>query len=426
MEPRTFVMVRRLPLRTPTMVRTSRVMPGALGAICVLLAGAIGGGCAIGRDAERDPVPVAAAASSQATPVEFADSPFDPETLAFSRGSTWPSFAERPSFSLLDAYWSSRLARLSYSPSEQIQSELERRSANGQSLQFQFFDADNGGAWAYYVGSSDWGALVFRGTQQRIDWLINIDWQRTQNVGPGLALAHHGFSSSLDARMGERTFWQGVLKGLAEHGHSPGSKKRLYVTGDSLGAAFANVAAYRLMYSGCWDSLVSGNITKSQKGRWQDSTLPLEQHSAEDRACLRDFVPVTAVYTFGQPRVGNPQYASMFLNRARETGMGVFRLVNASDIVPSFPPAPLYRHVGIGDDEHSLRISLAPDGTLGWGLPPNSEAATCGRVGDHNVRFYGEKLLALARARWEHQPLTWKASCKEDDPSDPLVKLPAP
>ena len=67
--------------------------------------------------------------------------------------------------------------------------------------------------------------------------------------------------------------------------------------------------------------------------------------------CWRQALPVSAVYTFGQPRVGNAAFAGLF-DRTRTINGGVlrdltFRVVNQNDIVPRTPGLLLgYRHCG--------------------------------------------------------------------------------
>lgn len=49
------------------------------------------------------------------------------------------------------------------------------------------------------------------------------------------------------------------------------------------------------------------------------------------------FGNVDSTYTFGQPRVGNPAFASWF----QSTHPNTFRLVDYADIVPHLPPSNL-------------------------------------------------------------------------------------
>jgi len=236
--------------------------------------------------------------------------------------------------------------------------------------------------------------------------------------------AHHGASSALDSRVGRAVFWQEVLRTLAENGHAPNSPKRLFVAGHSLGGGMATLATHRLLFSGCWDSLVRGNISADRKVRWQDSTASLAEQHPDDKQCLRTFIPVTALYTFGQLRVGDSLFAKTLTARARELGTGIYRVVNSDDFVPKLPPKPIYAHVGVNDDEDSLRISLASDGRVVEGaIAAGPSGQSCGGLSDHRIRSYVDKLRAATDALASNQPLRWTSECAETDPNDPLLPV---
>ncbi|WP_437752124.1 lipase family protein [Sorangium sp. So ce1389] len=95
-------------------------------------------------------------------------------------------------------------------------------------------------------------------------------------------------------------------------GAAPGKLEALYITGHSLGAAMAALAAARLFTDGRYGDL---------------------------RRLLR------GVYTFGQPMVGDAAFAT----RAGELlGDRLFRFVYANDIVPRLPPLSTGRFVHFG------------------------------------------------------------------------------
>ena len=87
--------------------------------------------------------------------------------------------------------------------------------------------------------------------------------------------------------------------------------------------------------------------------------------------CWRQALPVSAVYTFGQPRVGNAAFAALF-DRTRMINAAslrdiTFRVVNQNDIVPRTPGLLLgYRHCGT---ELFLPAELGTGGTS-WQLNP--------------------------------------------------------
>ncbi|MBL8175167.1 MAG: lipase family protein [Bryobacterales bacterium] len=133
--------------------------------------------------------------------------------------------------------------------------------------------------------------LVFRGTEPKNirDWMT--DAQAVRVPSPAGGSVHQGFSRALDA------VWGHIQGTLAKH-----KGKRLVISGHSLGGGLAVLAASRL------------------------PGVPL------------------SLYTFGQPRVGNEEFA-----KACDTMFGgdYFRLVNDKDIVPRVPPFTAgYRHFG--------------------------------------------------------------------------------
>ncbi|WP_437670806.1 lipase family protein [Sorangium sp. So ce131] len=98
---------------------------------------------------------------------------------------------------------------------------------------------------------------------------------------------------------------------------APGKLEAFYITGHSLGAAMALLAAARLFTDGRY-----GEIRRLLRG----------------------------VYTFGQPMVGD----SVFAARARELfGDRLFRFVYANDIVPRLPPLSTGRFTHVGREYRS-------------------------------------------------------------------------
>jgi hypothetical protein len=88
--------------------------------------------------------------------------------------------------------------------------------------------------------------------------------------------------------------------------------------------------------------------------------------------CWRQALPVSGVYTFGQPRVGNAAFAALY-DRTRMINGAVlgditFRVVNQNDIVPRTPGLLLgYRH---GGTELFLPAGLDGGSGTGWQLNP--------------------------------------------------------
>lgn len=150
--------------------------------------------------------------------------------------------------------------------------------------------------------SSDHNILVFRGTQTQAEWLKNINAKQVTYISPsGQAYGevHKGFLESL----------QQLQPSLTAIAQQLDPSIPCYVTGHSLGAAIATLAAFELV-----------QIAPQLKDRIQ-------------------------LYAFAGPRVASPTFAkfySQFIPNA-------YRIVNASDTVPLIPPVNLgntYMHVG--------------------------------------------------------------------------------
>jgi triacylglycerol lipase len=162
---------------------------------------------------------------------------------------------------------------------------------------WQFTDArvlTRNGSQAFVARQGDCVFVAFRGTEPlNLDnWLADFKYPQ-RPLGPGIAgLVHGGFALALDQ------IWQPALDAIAEISPDPASP--LFMTGHSLGGALAVLAAAVL------------------------------QLQAERK--------VTAVYTYGQPRVGDQPFSSAY---DAALGEVTFRFVNDLDIVPHVPPVRL-------------------------------------------------------------------------------------
>jgi endonuclease G len=141
-----------------------------------------------------------------------------------------------------------------------------------------------------FVVHTDSAILVaFRGTESLNDWLSNLDtWPTSKSYGT----VHRGFVKAFDQ---VRTQLIGAIKALGP------AQKVIHLTGHSLGGALATIAACE----------------------------------------LQGLFPITGVYTFGQPRVGDRTTAA-FIKDHYPTGF--HRFVFDDDIVPRVPPG--YHHLG--------------------------------------------------------------------------------
>lgn len=143
--------------------------------------------------------------------------------------------------------------------------------------------------FGFILESDDRIILAFRGTSSTTDWVSDaIASQRKYRCVKDMGLVHRGFSAIYDSA---RPVIIPALNRL-----SAVRRRRLFVTGHSLGGALATLSAP--------DASENGGF------------------------------PQPIVYTFGSPRVGDPEYARAFGEKAAES----FRVYNALDAVPMLPP----------------------------------------------------------------------------------------
>lgn len=143
----------------------------------------------------------------------------------------------------------------------------------------------------FIAWDADFVLVSFRGTKELGDWLTNLNTIRTENP-PSYGKVHSGFFQAFnDARVR-------VSELLTR---AKASEKSVWVTGHSLGGALSTIMA--------------GDVLNR--------------------------LPVSGIYTYGQPRVVNRRAQGMFRNYYHDK---FFRIVNDDDIVPKVPP--LLKHVG--------------------------------------------------------------------------------
>jgi hypothetical protein len=164
-------------------------------------------------------------------------------------------------------------------------------------------------AAAYFVRSKDGrvGVLAFRGTMPDdfINWLTDANTE-LRNFQYGKV--HSGFFHNLEPLWGDIMEAVGEsLNGSADSPRKP--LENLYITGHSLGAAMAVVAAARLFTND------------------YQEVQPL----------------IRGVYTFGQPAAGDREFGEHY-----EKLFKLYRHVYRADMVPHLPPRSVgaYRHFG--------------------------------------------------------------------------------
>ncbi len=198
-----------------------------------------------------------------------------------------------------NAYW---MARLSAEVYEKVRDDDETPDEEKilQSLQADDGDfksvtgANRNSAQAALIEHQEYLCMVFRGTNEPVDWLDNMNIFRKDVL---FGEFHRGFWRSV------KDVWDVIYPRYQELRKT--KKRPLFLTGHSLGGAMATIAAARFIH--------------------QD-------------------MPFTAVYTFGQPRVMNRVGARIY---NMEAGRRHHRFQNNEDIVTRAPARLAgYSHVG--------------------------------------------------------------------------------
>jgi triacylglycerol lipase len=257
-------------------------------------------------------------------------------------------FAFEPSanvYSPINALSLAQAARLAYHDQFAIASLVR----NWNFTQFHFFEQNC--TQAFMMGNDQLIVLAFRGTEGRCikDWMTDVNINLIEDY---YGEVHRGFSFGLNE------IWQEVLLKLQAFRTQ---NQALFITGHSLGAALATLAAARLSAP----KLVQG------------------------------------VYTFGSPRVGNQDFVtcfdSVYSGRA-------FRFVNNNDLVTRIAPREFgYRHVcqsmyfdSIGKLHPEIKAWKKFLETVKGGMDVLND---CGLVSDHDMGKYEANLLQDLSAR---------------------------
>ena len=232
--------------------------------------------------------------------------PPDTSRKYFEFAAQLPFAAQASTFSLVNAWW---LAEASFAAYGDDQQRVDLSALQAAGFTATRTDVDN----VQFLQLEGPGAVIlaFRGT--RIEGfqdpvlrlkVLSTNWKDlvtdvtflpedfVQN-NPAAGKVHRGFKQALDKSLDK------VKQAAAGTGGQTG--KQLWLTGHSLGAALATVAAARLAAGG---------------------------------------ISVQGVYTYGSPRVGNKAFAGQF------PVANTYRFVHHKDIVTTVPPPGLYKHVG--------------------------------------------------------------------------------
>ncbi len=150
-----------------------------------------------------------------------------------------------------------------------------------------------------FIGANSNNMLVaFRGSEPIVeDWLSNI--QFVTDPGPFKnSKVHEGFQDALFPVLMQLTY---ALKQFEK------TNQKIWVTGHSLGGALASLFAAMVLERG---------------------------------------LPLTGVYTYAAPRVGDKTFEKAMDTHVRNAGALNWRIVNEGDLVPHLPPEPWFSHAG--------------------------------------------------------------------------------
>jgi triacylglycerol lipase len=205
----------------------------------------------------------------------------------FEHGEAFAFDVQTERFSLVNAWWLSEAALLSYASEKFACPRFEKAGFND----LRFFDGHS--TQCYVVANRDLALVAFRGTECGLDRGpealaqffadLSVDLDIRWAAADAGGRIHRGFRDALDE------IWPDLRACLQE---LTGRGCRLWMTGHSLGGALALLAASR---------------------------MPVSE--------------VQAVYVYGAPRIGDRLFSSRFAHRA-------YRFVNNNDVVAHLPPFP--------------------------------------------------------------------------------------
>jgi len=273
----------------------------------------------------------------------------------FEEQENYPFLADADSFNLVNAGWLADFALLAYGDEAFIKDKLNRSGLTGAGLHLQFFSSKT---TQCFVAHNDAVAILsFRGTEidnfmgAFSDWVRNFDFKPVDDASGGRV--HRGFAQNIAAVWNNDANHSNVKRHLQQLLAS--GTRTFWITGHSLGAALAVLAA--------------------------------------ERAVREGELQVSGVYTFGSPGVGDARFREHYVTQNLHSR--TFRFVNNLDVVRRLPPGGEYEHVGqlkLIDASGHLREAFVAEPDAGGALP----LATRGQ--ERIVRLFGllgRKISAL-------------------------------
>ena len=205
------------------------------------------------------------------------------------------------SFELVNAAWLADFAMLAYGNEAFIHTKLMESELIAEGFVMQFISRKT--TQCFIVSNNEFVVLSFRGTEIDNFWGAFKDWMRFFELEPVTdgtdGKVHKGFLKDITEVW---PYVQPVLEFLLR-----GTKRTLWITGHSLGAALATLGAVRAVRDAGFN--------------------------------------VQGVYNYGAPRVGDTAHARKYADRG--LAAKTFRFVYDVDIAPAkLPPGDVYQHLG--------------------------------------------------------------------------------
>jgi hypothetical protein len=216
---------------------------------------------------------------------DFGNNPFRPDATRYE---------------LVNAGWLADFALLVYGDEIFIKKHTAGLTAAGFTIKFISVDTTQ----CLVAHNDKFVVIAIRGTEINnfwgaiADWAVNLKFELEWDESGGRV--HEGFRELINQT------WPAIEAHVREI-QADGVPRTLWITGHSLGAGLATLAA--------------------------------------ERASRVAEFEVAGVYTWGSPRVGDEIFKQKYAER--RLADRTFRFVNNTDIVPKIPPGDAYTHVGL-------------------------------------------------------------------------------
>jgi triacylglycerol lipase len=250
----------------------------------------------------------------------------------FEHKERYPFVAGATGFNLVNAGWMADFALLAYGDEAFINGKLERSGLTAAGFKLKLFSRQT--TQCFVAHNEEFAVLSFRGTEidnfmgAFADWVRNLDFKPVDDASGGRL--PRGFAQDIAAVWNDGSD-QASLKGYLQQILASGTRT-LWITGHSLGAALAVLAAER--------AVREGGFT------------------------------VNGVYTFGCPYTGDASFKRHY--SAQDLQSRTYRFVNSMDVVRRLPPGDEYEHVGqlkFIDSGGHVHEDLATEPDAGGALP---------------------------------------------------------